>query len=102
MPSKKSSLGLTVVLAMFATSTLFTATPAAAQTEKGLHTFGGKNANGFQPWAGLAFDGAGNLYGPTPSGHGPVDISGGGTVFKLTPAVGGGWVEQVVHSFEEN
>jgi uncharacterized repeat protein (TIGR03803 family) len=84
------------------TALILPSIPAFAQTEKVLHTFGGKNDNGFQSWAGLTFDAAGNLYGTTTADHGPVDISGGGIVFKLTLLAGGGWTEQVVHSFSEN
>jgi uncharacterized repeat protein (TIGR03803 family) len=103
MQTKNVALRLHAIVAVTAlTSLLMAGMPATAQTEKILHTFGGKNANGFQSWAGLIFDAAGNLYGTTTANHGPVDISGGGTVFKLTPIVGGGWIEQVLHSFSEN
>jgi len=103
MPTKKVPLGLYVMAALTAlTALMMPGTPATAQTEKILHTFGGQNANGFQSWAGVVFDAAGNLYGTTSANHGPVDVSGGGTVFRLTPLIGGGWTEQVVHSFAEN
>jgi uncharacterized repeat protein (TIGR03803 family) len=76
--------------------TAFELTPAAGGrwTEKILHNFG-KDKDGNQPVAGLISDAAGNLYG--------TNIEGGayglGTVFELTPNVGGGWTEKVVHSF---
>ena len=78
MPTKKVPLGLYVMAALTAlTALMMPGTPATAQTEKILHTFGGQNANGFQSWAGVVFDAAGNLYGTTSANHGPVDVSGG-------------------------
>jgi uncharacterized repeat protein (TIGR03803 family) len=66
-------------------------------TEKVLHTFG-PLPDGEDPWAGLVFDAAGNLYGTT--------IEGGaynyGTVFELSPTQSGGWTETVLHSFNNN
>jgi len=70
----------------------------AAGTETVLHSFGYFPTDGLFPYAGLTFDTAGNLYSTT--------IAGGshlyGTVFKLTPAGGGIWTEQVLHSFSNN
>lgn len=72
---------------------------------KVLHAFTG-SPDGQLPFAGaLVFDGAGNLYGTTPLGgtgsctwrHNAI---GCGTVFELTPAVGGGWTEHVLYSFK--
>ena len=66
-------------------------------TEKVLHSFG-HGTDGTYPFAGLIFDAAGNLYGTTYEGG----IHGYGTVFELTPQEGGGWTEEVLHSFNLN
>jgi hypothetical protein len=65
-----------------------------------LHTFSG-NADGSIPFAGLAFDSAGNLYGTTYRGG---DLSGCdgygcGVAFQLSPVANGHWRETVLHSF---
>ncbi len=74
-------------------------------TEKILHTFTAKlvpggGANGGSPWAGIVFDGAGNIYGTTFDG-GYLDVWPGstGTVFKLAPSDKGGYLEKVLWSF---
>ena len=64
-------------------------------TEKVLHKFNPDGKEGSQPFAGLIFDSAGNLYGTTAFG-GAYD---GFTVFELTPKEGGDWAEKVLHSF---
>ena len=61
-------------------------------TETILHTFDG--SDGYQPYAGVIFDGAGNLYGTTSSGGG----GGNGNVYKLTHS-GSGWVVSTIHDF---
>jgi len=63
-------------------------------TETVLCSFG-VGGNGNEPYAGLIFDTAGNLYGTTLAGG----AYGYGTVFELTPTQGGGWSETVLHSF---
>ena len=92
--------GTTVYGGTYGYGMVFELTPAAGGTwtEKVLWSFG-NGTDGYQPFAGLIFDAAGNLYGTT--------VSGGtylynGTVFELTPAAGGGWTEQVLHSFNYN
>jgi len=92
MRSQKSSLGLTVVLTMFA-ATLMTATRAAGQTETVLYDFT-KNG-GLLPYSGVVFDTAGNLYGTALAGGGQ-DV---GVVYELIPSTGGGWTEKVLHNF---
>ena len=79
---------------------VFQLTPGAKGkwTEKVLHSFNGKGADGYDPWAGVVRDGAGNLYGTTTAGG----ASSCGTVFKLAPGVSGKWTEKVLHSFEED
>ena len=71
---------------------------AAAQTERILHSFGASATDGQRPFSGLAIDGAGNLYGTTFDGG----AYGYGMVFEFSPAVGGGWVKHVLHSFNNN
>ena len=75
-----------------------TPTPAAGGTwtEKVLHNFDG--TDGYQPYADLIFDAAGNLYGTTEAGG----TYSAGTVFELTPAAGGTWTEQVLHNFKDD
>jgi uncharacterized repeat protein (TIGR03803 family) len=92
MRSQKSSLGLTVVLTMFA-ATLMTATRAAGQTETVLYDFT-KNG-GLLPYSGVVFDTAGNLCGTALAGGGQ-DV---GVVYELIPSTGGGWTEKVLHNF---
>ncbi|MGA2904820.1 MAG: choice-of-anchor tandem repeat GloVer-containing protein, partial [Candidatus Korobacteraceae bacterium] len=95
MRGKRLSIGLRS-LAIFAVILLATSTWAATNwNEKVLYSFSG--GDGARP-IGLIFDAAGNLYGATEYGG----TYGYGTVFKLSPAAGGGWTEKVLHSFNRN
>lgn len=62
-----------------------------------LHNFTG-GSDGGEPYAGLVFDTAGNLYGATYGGGNGGCYLGCGVVFKLTPT-SGGWKESVLHTF---
>jgi uncharacterized repeat protein (TIGR03803 family) len=66
-------------------------------TERVLHDFNPKSNDGSEPYGGVIFDAAGNLYGTTVYG-GPYDY---GTVFELTPT-GGNWTEKLLHTFNKN
>jgi len=67
----------------------------AASKYKTLYKFKG-GAHGSQPYAGLIFDQAGNLYGTTFYGG----AHGLGTVFELIPNGDGTWKEHVLYSFK--
>ncbi len=71
-------------------------------TEGVLHSFNFNGQDGINPYGGLVFDAAGNLYGTTNFGgiH-PACLAnfGCGTVFELIPVGGGEWTERVLHSF---
>ena len=60
-----------------------------------LHNFTGASADGANPESALALGTGGVLYGVTYTGG----SSNLGTVFQLTPQVGGTWTETVLHSF---
>lgn len=81
--------------------TVFELSPAAngSWAENILHNFGSLN-DGVRPLGGLIFDAAGNLYGLTQVGGAYAVDDVGGTVFQLTPVSGGGWTENVLHSFK--
>jgi uncharacterized repeat protein (TIGR03803 family) len=98
MRDKKLSIGFAVLLAIFAGTTLMTATRAAAQSERVLHSFNYTfTSNEFFPApSSLIVDADGNLYGTTYEG-GPHNVNGG-TVFKLTEMCGG-WTAKVLHNF---
>jgi uncharacterized repeat protein (TIGR03803 family) len=80
--------------------TVFELTPIAGGgwTETVLHTFYNNHTDGVGPYAGLIFDASGNLYGTTTAGG----THHGGMVFELTPTVGSGWTETVLHNFRPN
>jgi hypothetical protein len=76
-------------------------TMAEAQTLTTLYTFQG-NSDGSMPIGPLVFDTSGNLYGTTYAGGvkgSPCFIFGCGTVFELTPSVGGKWTELQLYQF---
>jgi uncharacterized repeat protein (TIGR03803 family) len=90
----------------YGAGTVYELTPNAGGSweEKILHNFSNNGTDGYEPFAGLIFDAAGNLYGTTYYG-GAYGVSGnytGGTVFELTPAAGGIWTETVLHNFNDN
>jgi len=64
-------------------------------TETVLHSFGDGSTDGRTPYAGLARDKAGNLYGTTYEGGGIGCVDGCGTVFKVDTT----GTETVLHSF---
>jgi uncharacterized repeat protein (TIGR03803 family) len=59
-----------------------------------LHAFGA-GQDGCGVWDSVTIDASGNIYGTT-SGCG---VYGGGTAFRLTPAVKGRWKEGILHNF---
>lgn len=68
-------------------------------TEQVLHSFSG-GTDGIEPYNGVVFDQAGNLYGTTAGGGGSgCGGSGCGTVFELSPN-GSGWTEQILYTFQ--
>jgi uncharacterized repeat protein (TIGR03803 family) len=77
--------------------TVFELTPqtGGAWKETILHDFAYNTGDGLFPYAGLALDTAGNLYGTTDAGG----IHNQGTVFAMKRQPGGGWTEEVLHSF---
>lgn len=97
MRSKKVSVRLTAVLAIFIVSLVVTSTRAVAQKEEVLHSFYNSSEQAF-PSASLIFDASGNLYGTTLLGG----AKGYGSVFELKPEAGEGWTEKVLHSFNYN
>ncbi len=64
-------------------------------TEKVLYSFNDNGSDGVSPYAGVVFDGKGNLYGTTYQGGAYAQ----GTAFELAPNGSGGWTETVLHSF---
>jgi len=81
---------------------VFELTPGAhgKRTETILHAFQDDGVDGHQPYAGLVFDSAGNLYGTT--AYGPTYgyfNNGPGTVFKLAPQGNGQWQEKLLFTF---
>lgn len=73
--------------------TVFQLTPSeSGWTEKVLYNFRDES-DGFFPYAPLAMDNAGNLYGSTLNGG----SGGGGTIFMLTPS-NGDWVFTLLYS----
>jgi uncharacterized repeat protein (TIGR03803 family) len=78
---------------------VFKLTPSnSGWNETVLYSFYQNVDDGWSPDSELIFDTSGALYGSTSSGGGRAN---GGTVFKLTPPVGGQtqWTETVIHSF---
>jgi uncharacterized repeat protein (TIGR03803 family) len=74
--------------------TVFQLTPSGSGwTENTLYSLQ-SSSDGGNPFGGIVFDSAGNLYGAT-SGGGP---GSGGTVYQLMPS-GGSWTFGVVYSF---
>jgi uncharacterized repeat protein (TIGR03803 family) len=63
----------------------------------GLHDFGPRAHDGTNPRSGVIFDKLGNAYGTTTGGG----KYGNGTVFQLSPITGGGWKEEILHSFDD-
>jgi uncharacterized repeat protein (TIGR03803 family) len=82
--------------------TVFKLTPAVsgAWTYATIHEFGKGKKGAQRPAAGLTFDVAGNLYGTTVSGGTGACSGGCGTAFELTPTTSGGWIEKILHSFD--
>jgi hypothetical protein len=77
-----------------------------------LHDFGFKSGyyDGLTPQTGLVLDAAGNLYGTTSAGgtggctNNANVVIGCGTVFELSPQVGGAWwdwTEKILYNFSE-
>jgi uncharacterized repeat protein (TIGR03803 family) len=94
---KLSAAGYLVLLTV---GIALTATGAAGQTFKLLHSFGGAG-DGSGPFAALVADGTGQLYGVTlagPTGS-QCQSSGCGVVFKLSPNPDGSWTENLIYQF---
>ncbi len=84
--------------------TVFELSPGAngLWTEKILHSFYNNGTDGTNPYIGVVFNSAGNLYGTTETGgtdSNECSFEGCGTVFELSPGANGQWTEKVLHSF---
>jgi uncharacterized repeat protein (TIGR03803 family) len=79
--------------------TVFKLTPTAQGRWKEtiLHRFSGPD--GFEPFAPIIFDPAGNIYGVTDVGGTGCGTTGCGTVFKMSPNTSGGYTATTLHRF---
>ncbi len=78
--------------------TVFELTPAGATwNEKVIYNFGGGSPNGYLIKGSVVIDSKGNLYGTANSGGNGFGLDG--TLFELSPAAGGAWTFNVLHSF---
>ena len=68
-------------------------------TKTVLHEFSYAGGDGVDPYNGVIFDNAGNLYGTTGYGGSAACYEGCGVVYKLTPS-GSGWIENVLYGFQ--
>jgi uncharacterized repeat protein (TIGR03803 family) len=82
--------------------TVFKLSPQAGGgwTESVLYAFAGGSSDGEDPFGGLVFDTAGNLYGAAYEGGSSKCGGGCGGVFELSPQAGGGWHEQMIYLFQ--
>jgi uncharacterized repeat protein (TIGR03803 family) len=97
MRTRKCSVSLIAVLAIFAATLIVASTRAAAQQEILLLSFDG--TGGQYPFTGLTFDAAGNLYGTTNAGGKYGEEFEGGAAYELSRQPGGGWTEKVLQNF---
>jgi uncharacterized repeat protein (TIGR03803 family) len=97
MRSRRLPIDLKAALAILAV-TLFVTSAWAPPREKVLHNFSQYSTDGYYPAASLIFDAHGILYGTTSGGG----AHNAGMVFKLTPKAGGGWIEEILHNFNDN
>ena len=93
MRSRKFSIGLRAILAIFAVTLSIASISATTWSEKVLRNIYGGGAH---PLGGaLISDASGNLYGTTYEGG----AYGYGLVFELSPDGSGGWTETVLYDF---
>jgi uncharacterized repeat protein (TIGR03803 family) len=77
------------------------AAPARALGESTVYEFQGNGMDGQWPVAGLISDPVGNLYGTTLFGGDCVSpCLGYGSVYELSPKMGGGWSEKLIYSLQ--
>jgi uncharacterized repeat protein (TIGR03803 family) len=67
-------------------------------TGKVIYSFRKNGVDGYEPFFGLILDTAGDLYGTTYLGG----ANGAGAAFELVPRAGGGWTENILHSFSNS
>ncbi len=79
---------------------VFELSPASGGTwiQTILHNFNNDGTDGLVSTASLVSDGSGNLYGTTETGGAFFN----GTVFELSPQSGGGWIENILYSFNNS
>jgi uncharacterized repeat protein (TIGR03803 family) len=95
---------------LYGAGTVFKASPAGngVWTTAYLYNFGSFAGDGVYPYAGLAMDSSGNLYGVTSQGGGKqcsdgYNNFGCGTVFELSPSGSSGeWTETILYDFRSN
>lgn len=73
-----------------------------AWTEKILHQFLGPPDDGLNPFSGVIFDSAGNLYGSAINGGATVcfNAPGCGIVYELKPRPNGSYAEDILYKFQ--
>lgn len=84
--------------------TVFELSPQAGGgwTETVLYAFAGGASDGANPFGGVVFDAAGNLYGSASDGGSSLCGDGCGGIFQLSPQAGGGWQERMIYFFQKS